>query len=373
MFRLSPTILLLCALLLAACGGRPAAPARDGAPGETAASPPPSAATSEDAPAGATPTAPPRAGGSGNPTRVTLGLGYKPDVQFAPFYLAVRNGYYAEEGLEVEFRHLGDADLLKLAGTGQLDYAVASGDEMLVARSQGVPLVYVGAYFHQYPVALIAPEESGITRVEQVRGKTIGIPGQYGATYNGVRALLYAAGLDESDVTLRSISFTQVQALERGQVDAVMGYLNNEPLQLRRLGMAVRTFPVSESAALVSNGVVTNEEQLESDPEQVQRVVRATMRGLEAAIADPEAAYEASLAHVPEAGGENREAQLAVLRASVPLWRSEAAAEHGAGYTAPEDWAATRDFLERAGSLAGEVDVEAAYTNRFITKELAAP
>jgi NitT/TauT family transport system substrate-binding protein len=164
-----------------------------------------------------------------------------------------------------------------------------------------------------------------------------------------------------------------VQALERGQVDAVMGYLNNEPLQLRRLGMEVRTFPVSESAALVSNGVVTNEEQLESDPDQVQRVVRATMRGLEAAIADPEAAYEASLAYVPEAGGENREAQLAVLRASVPLWRSEAAEEHGEGYTAPEDWEATRAFLERAGSLAGEVDLEAAYTNRFITKDLAAP
>lgn len=303
---------------------------------------------------------------------MTLGLTYKPDVQFAPFYLAAQRGYYREEGLDVQFQHLADADLLKLLGAGRLQYAVAGGDEMLVARSQGAPLVYVAAYFHKYPVALVSKKEAGITEVAQLRGKSVGVPGPFGATYTGLKALLYSAGLTERDVQVRSIGFTQVQALQRGQADAVMGYANNEPVQLERLGVPVNTIPVWREANLVSNGIITNEEHLAANPEQVGALVRATMRGLRDAVNGPEAALDASLKYVPEAGGPNREGSLAVLRASVDLWRNELSRTNGLGYTDPAAWAATRDFLRRAGSPGEDVDLQGAYTNRFVSKDVSA-
>lgn len=306
------------------------------------------------------------------PPKVTLALGYIPSVQFAPFYVAAAKGYYKEAGLEVEFKHGIQTDLLQQVGSGALSYAVASGDEMLVARSQGVPLVYTGAYFQKYPVTMIVPKSAGITDIKGIKGKVIGVPGPYGATYTGLKALLFSAGLSEGDVQVQSIGFTQVDALQQGKVQAVMGYANNEPLQLERRGVPVQTFPVWETTNLVSNGIVTNEKHLSANPDQVGALVRATMRGLGETIRDPEGAFEASLKYAPEAGsGANRESQMAVLRASIPLWQSEAANEHGIGYSDPAAWEATQLFLKRSGALRKDVDLAAAYTNKYITKSPA--
>src|SRR5881227_1464075 len=129
-------------LVLAACGPAQATPATSG--GSTPA------ATPVTSPA-SSPAASPRAGtaspaGPGTPgaaTKLTLGLGYIPDVQFAPFYVAKEKGYYRDEGLDVVFKQGFETDVLKLVGTGALSFGVVSGDELLVARSQQVPVVYV--------------------------------------------------------------------------------------------------------------------------------------------------------------------------------------------------------------------------------------
>ena len=356
------TFLALAVLLTAACGS--AAPGQGSGGAASDSTPQRPAATGVAAPARTAE----RTGTPGATTKITLGLTYKPDVQFAPFYVAAEKGYYKQEGLDVEFKHLMEADMLKLVGAGQMRYAVASGDEMLIARSQGVPLVYTGAYFHKYPVSLITKKEAGVTQVKDIKGKSVGVPGPFGATYTGLKALLYSAGLTEQDVQVRPIGFTQVQALQRGQADAVMGYQNNEPVQLERLGVPVNTIPVWQQTDLVSNGIITNEQNLAANPEEVGALVRATMRGLQASIDSPEAALEATLKRVPEAGGEQRAASLAVLKASVPLWHSDASDKNGLGYTDPESWEATRDFLKRAGALAKDVDLSKAYTNRFVQR-----
>jgi len=132
------TILILSAMflaMLAACGTTatptPATGAASAAP--TAAS---TAATGATVATGATSTR-----SSGPLRKLTIGLGYIPDVQFAPFYVAQARGYFRDEGLDVEFKQGFGVDVLKLLGTGALNFGVAGGDEVLIARSQGVPLV----------------------------------------------------------------------------------------------------------------------------------------------------------------------------------------------------------------------------------------
>lgn len=370
--RLRILLLGVISLLLAACGGAggqasPTAPAGSASPQALQS---PTAAAVQ--PSAAQPTATPGVTGpaAGTPAglrKVTLALGYIPNVQFAPFYLAAEKGYYRQEGLDVEFRHGIEPDLLKLVGSGNLKYAVASGDELLVARSQGVPLVYVGAWYQKYPVALITPKSAGITDVRALKGKTVGVPGPYGATYTGLLALLSSAGMTERDIKLRSIGFTQVQALQRKQVDAVMGYANNEPLQLERAGVPVNTINVWEHADLVSNGLITNEQNLKSNRDEVAALVRATMRGIEATIANPEAGFQAALKYVPEAGGSNAAAQMAVLKSSAALWQNDASRANGTGYTDPAAWRDTAAFLQKVGVLKSQVDGSGAYTNELIS------
>ena len=340
---------------LAACGAT-APPAGSTGGASTA----PTVATVAAGGAGATPTR------SGGPLRkVTIGLGYIPDVQFAPFYVAQARGYYRDEGLDVEFKQGFDVDVLKLLGTGALNFGVAGGDEVMIARSQGVPLLYVGTWFQKYPVTVMALEGANIRTVADLKGRTIGVPGRYGATYVGLLALLDSAGLKASDVQLREIGFTQVQALTQGQVDAVVGYTNNEPVQLRALGQSITTINVFDKVDLASNGLVTDEKTANGDPALVRAVVRATMRGIQDTIADPDAAVTLSMPTIPGAASK-RDQLRAVLDATLPLLQSDQTAAHGLGYADPAAWTTTRELLLRLKLLGGDIDLAKMYSNDYL-------
>jgi len=341
--------------LLAACGAATTSTA-SGSGGSGA----PTAVTGATPSVGATSTR------SGGPLRkLTIGLGYIPDVQFAPFYVAQARGYFRDEGLDVEFKQGFGVDVLKLLGTGALNFGVAGGDEVLVARSQGVPLVYVGAWFQKYPVTVVALDKANIRTVADLKGRTIGVPGRYGATYVGLLALLDSAGLKESDVQLREVGFTQVQALTQGQVDAVVGYTNNEPVQLRALGQSITTINVFDKVNLASNGLVTEEKTANGDPALVRAVVRAVMRGIQDTIADPAAAVTLSTPTIPGAA-DKREQLRAVLDATLPLLQSDQATAHGLGYSDPAAWTTTRDLLLRLKLLGGDIDLAKTYSNDYL-------
>lgn len=306
---------------------------------------------------------PARAGG---PLRkLTIGLGYIPNIQFAPFYVAQARGYFRDEGLDVEFKQGFETDVLKLLGTGALNFGVAGGDEVMIARSQGVPLVYVGTWFQKYPITVVALDKANIRTVADLKGRTVGIPGRFGATYVGLRALLDSAGLKESDVQIREIGFTQVQALTQGQVDAVVGYINNEPVQLRALGQGITTINVFDQVNLVSNGLVTDEKTLNGDPELVRAVVRATMRGIQDTIANPDEAITLSIPVIP-GSADKREQMRAVLTATLPLMQSDQTAAHGLGYADPVAWASSRDLLKRLGFLGSDVDLAKVYSDAYL-------
>ena len=179
-------------------------------------------------------------GGSTSPaalTKVSIGLGYIPDIQFAPFYVAQSKGYYRDAGLDVTFHHGIVNDLIGSMVLGHDTFVFASGDEELVARSKGLKVVDVATIFQKYPVSLIVPANSPIHALADLKGHTIGEPGPFGSTHVGLLALLYQAHLTPDDVHIQSIGFTQVAALIGHHVDAVVGYSNNEPLQLQKTGL----------------------------------------------------------------------------------------------------------------------------------------
>lgn len=304
--------------------------------------------------------------GTPAPIKLTLGLSYQPDIQFAPFYVAKERGYFRDAGLEVAFQHAETTDLLKLAGTGQLSFLVASGDEVLVARSQGVPVVYVASWYQKFPVTVMALEGANIRRVEDLKGRSVGVPGRFGATYVGLRALLASAGMSETDLQIREVGFQQVQALTQRQVDAVVGYTSNEPVQLRNLGQSITTINVFDRVNLVSNGLVANERTIREQPELVERMTRAYLRGLGETIAQPAAAVDLTIASYIPAAATNRALVGQVLDASIPLWQSDLTTRQGLGAIDPAAWAESRDLLGQLRLLGGEVDLNGAYTPRFL-------
>ena len=291
-------------------------------------------------------------------TVINLPMGYIPDPQYAPFYVAVEKGYFAEEGLEVTFDYSFETDGIALVGAGERPFAIVSGEQVILARAQELPVVYVLQWFQKYPIAVISKEEAGIERPSDLIGREVGLPGFFGATYVGYLGLLEANDISPEEVTVVDIGFTQVESLLEDKVAAVAGYVNNEPVQLAAQGIPINVLPVSDYIDMVANGVITNEETIADNPELVQGFVRAVLRGLEDTLADPDAAYEISKQYV-EGLDDGRKP---VLTASLDLWQADTL-----GLTDAQSWQNTHDVLLRAGLLDAPVpDLDAAYTNRFV-------
>lgn len=94
--------------------------------------------------------------------KLTVGLGFIPSVQFAPFYLADRAGYYRAAGLDVTFQNRIDPDLVTLVGQGAIDVGLADGTSVIPAVSQDIPIRYLATVYAKYPSIVFAKASSGI-------------------------------------------------------------------------------------------------------------------------------------------------------------------------------------------------------------------
>ena len=303
------------------------------------------------------------ASGVENPAKIRLPMGYIPSVQYAPFYVAQAKGFYEEAGLEVEFDYSPETDGVALVGANELQFAVVSGEQVPLARAQGLPVVYVMAWWQDYPVAILAMQGQGIRTPADLAGKKIGLPGLYGANYVGLRALMSVAGLEEEDVTLDSIGYNQVEALVAGREDAVVVYANNEPVQMQRNGYAVDVILVKDYVQLASNGLISNETTIAGNPELVRRMTQATMRGIAYTLANPDEAFAICAQFVEGLMRSDQVTQRAIFDTSLEFWKTEQL-----GVSDALAWENMQNVLLDMDMLTTPLDLSKAFTNQFAEK-----
>lgn len=223
-----------------------------------------------------------------------LGLTYIPNVQFAAEYVAEDDSMFTAAGQIAQLRHHGsDEGLFTALLAGDEDLVLASGDEALMARKEGHDLIAVGTYYQQNPVTIIVPENSDITKLADLKGKKIGIPGEYGSSWIGLQAILESAGMTTSDVEVVSIGYTQLAALSGSQVDAIVGFNNNEAVWFPAAGQPVRTLEMPD-LPLVSASFITTKEKFDKRSNAICRLVRASEAGMLRTSELPQRAIEAT-------------------------------------------------------------------------------
>ncbi|MBO8127310.1 MAG: ABC transporter substrate-binding protein [Firmicutes bacterium] len=301
-----------------------------------------------------------------NPEKVHLVMGYIPNVQFAPWYVALEKGFFQENGLELTMDYGKVNDVMRLLAAGEVDFAIAGGDEVIMARSQGIPVTYLAALYARFPAAIISLSETGITTPADLKGKSIGLPGFYGTNYIAIKAVLASAGLDETQVVLRPIGYTQVPSLTQGKVDAVVGFANNEPIQLRQLGQEITVIPADDYFDLVGHGVVAGEKIIKENPELVRKFVDATIKGMRYALDHPEETFEICKKYIPELDKTNETAQYKVLLESMKLWQNELTREKGLGYSDPAFWTESQQLMKDWGLIEKTVPASEVMTNEFL-------
>jgi NitT/TauT family transport system substrate-binding protein len=340
-------------------------------------------------------------------------LSYIPNIQFSPIYVAAAKGYFEEEGFNIVLEH-GDENVgVEQIAVGDIPFGIISGEQVILARANQRPVVYVYQWFNQYPVAALITSSVPATTFAELAGARVGIPGFFGANYTGLTALLNANNMTESDIQIETIGFNAPDVLCIGAVDAAIVYINNEPLQVQQRIDAgecgdingITVIPVAESTDLVSNGIVTNEQILADHPEMVAAVVRAFDRGLQDVINNPAEAYllsadyidglplspelaealtaqseaqtafletfpdreavtssrEELLTGLQETIGANDLTQFEVLLETIPLWDGE-----NIGISDDAAWESTQDILLQMGGIDEPIDLGLAFTNDYV-------
>ena len=274
---------------------------------------------------------------------LTIGLTYTPNIQFAPFYMAKNDGTYATN---VTLHHHGAQDgLFDALQSGHEQLVVAGADEAVVATSNGSDLVVVGGYYQSYPACLIVPESSPIKAPAGLKGKTVGTPGRKGETWYALQLAMSTASLTESDLTIQDIGYTQQAALIGGKVDAVVGFSNNDAIQIRQAGTPVRTIQVADRIPLVGVSLVTTRSLLDSRRQDLETVVKASIKGMTAFVKDPDAAVEATKEHMDDLKVDQTQAKRAreVAVATGKLVSGDGS--HPIGSVRVDDVAAMIEFL----------------------------
>ncbi len=351
-------------------------------------------------------------GAMAQPTDQTFFLTFVPNIQFSPLYVGIEKEYFADAGVNFTLQYGEEPDGVNLIAADQMKFGVISGEQVIQARAGQRPVVFVYEWFQQFPVGIVVAEDSDIQSIADLAGRKVGLPGLFGASYSGVVALLQANGMTESDVVLETIGFNAPEVFCIGALDAAVVYINNEPLQIQERAEAgdcgsvtgVRVFPVSEAADIVSNGLVTNEATIESDPQLVQSVVGAFDQALQDVINNPAEAYilsgdyvqgiltdelaaaleaeaaqqaeflttEPDRAAVAESRASMRErlgeqfdnqslVQFDVLLNTIELWDADQL-----GATTPESWETTQEVLVTMDFLPEPTDLSGAFTNEFV-------
>jgi putative hydroxymethylpyrimidine transport system substrate-binding protein len=297
---------------------------------------------------------------------VRLILDWFPNVDHAGIYGAVEEGYFADEGLDVSPEVPSDPTAaLKQVGAGRAPFAISYAPEVLLARSQGIPVVAVGALVTHPLNSVIARADRGIEGPADLEGRTVGVAG-VPSDRPLLDAVVRAAGGDPARVRVRTIGYTLSPALAAGRVDAVIGaYWNVELVELEEQGVEVRAFRLEEHGVpdydeLV---VVTGDEVARERPELVRAFLAGLRRGQDWAATDQGAAVEHLVA-----ANEDLDAEVVArqLRLTAPLLSPADGPTLGVD---PAEWSAFADWMRDNGLLTEPVDVGAAVTDGFLPED----
>jgi NitT/TauT family transport system substrate-binding protein len=301
------------------------------------------------------------------PVKLTVGLGYIPSVQFAPFYLADQAGYYRDAGLDVTFQSQIDPNLITLVGQGSIDVGLADGTSVIPAVSQGIPIQYLATIYGQFPSIVFAKASSGIATAADLKGRKIGIPGRYGSSWVMLQALLGSADLTPNDVTIIEYpDFGQGNALTQGQIDAATGFANNEPVELERSGTKATVLHVDDVVPLPGPGFIAAKSTLDAKRSALSRFIQATLKAMREIAATPSKGVDASVKAVPELG-QQRDLQAALLDATIAVWAPPSGSPDEYGTINQDAWESSITYMTSLGMVPKTVTFD------DVVEDLSAP
>ncbi|HEY8491870.1 MAG TPA: ABC transporter substrate-binding protein [Dehalococcoidia bacterium] len=302
------------------------------------------------------------------PTDAQIQINWFPEAEFGGFYYAQINGLYEDWNVDMEILPGGPGvNPVTVVASGRAKFGVANGDQLLVGRGQGVPVVALMAVFQKYPQAIMVHEESGIQSFADIaaRGTKVAV----------ARNNAYVPYL------LKKFGWKEEQLIEyNGQLGtwlndkslATQVFITSEPYPARQAGAHPRVLLIADQSGFnpYARVLFTTEEVIREEPELVNAVVAASLAGWRRYMEDPEETHAHIMALAPD---ETEDALRYTWESMKDLVFTGEAAERGLGVMTGERWQQLVGQMQEVGFLQTDVNADEVWTDRFFSLHLQPP
>lgn len=301
-----------------------------------------------------------------HPREVSLQLLWSHQFQFAGYYAAKAQGFYAEEGLEVQLKHGGYNDSGNAVNPveevvfGRADFGVTRSD-LLLERMLGLPVVALAAIYQRSPFVLVTTTDSGIRRLEDIgeRPVMLSLPDGQDTPRRidaETLAMLKQAGIDYRLLNVDPPSW-DYSDLITGKTTLMPGYITDTPLYIKRSGgEPVVINPLDYGIDFYGDVLFTSEHMLSSEPDLVARFRSASLRGWQYALEHPEEIIDLILAtYFPEAGQDIRELLVYEAQRTIELVKPDLIE---VGYMSRKRWRKIEQTFVELGLVTGTTELD---------------
>lgn len=292
------------------------------------------------------------------PTKITVQLSWLHQAQFAGFYAADQQGYFADEGLDVSFIEGGpEVDFIAPVVKGTAQFGVAQPADVILARAQGLPVRSIAVIYRRSPIVFFSLAESGITRPQDFVGKKIRTAVTVDQT---LHAMMNKVGIMPDQYEPVSLP-SDIKQFATGDVPVWGGYINVLVLEVQRAGYEINIIsPDDYGIHFYGDVLITTDDFIAKHPDTVRRFLDATLKGWKYALEHPEMIGSFVQKYKPDA---DPDVEVDKMIRSIPLVNT---GEDNIGWMTADRWKAMGDTLREQGALTGPLDIQQVYTMQFL-------
>lgn len=278
--------------------------------------------------------------------KVTIQIDGAAVPYYLPLYVAQKEGYFKEQGLEVEFLYANAADILNNVAAGNVQFGFPNGDAVISARANGIPVKVVHSTYQRGIGAVLFKSASGIKSPADLAGKKVAVTSYGSPNYIQLQVMMSQAGKSIDDVKVEIVGTGAIlDALKSDQVDAIV-FSMLRYYALKAEGVDVGMIASDDFLPSHGNVLVTSDSYLASNPQQVKGFIAALDKALKHVVeGDVEKEVKMAIAdYAPTFAPQEKLVTEIIKEVFIKtLWQSEDTKANGFGYGKIAGWQKTID------------------------------
>lgn len=298
--------------------------------------------------------------------KVTLRMSWLPYIDYAMYVVGAKKGFYRQEGIGVSIQPAKGSDLsTKLVGNREDQFAAASAETTLIARSKGMPLKVLAILHQTTPTSIFSLEKTPLSKPKDLEGKSLASDPS-SLKHNEFKVFCKLNNVDINKINIIPIKGSDFIYLLNGNADTMLAFDYIGHALLRKKGHKINEIKLADYGVdALGIGIITHEELIKENPDLVKRFVRASMKSWDYAVKHPEEAVDALVEAYPEL---NKQEMLDQMSLVISHMQSEDTKKYGIGYQSQQKWEKTQDLLYDQVLIDKKIDLKEVYTNEFLSQ-----